>query len=109
MRIDIHLCTHAQAAALAAPVRPALCEPLSPTGYTGLINLGAICYMNSLLQQLYMVPAFRCVRAMCMCISRGGPHFPFPISRMRVVTDCISRMRALIGHLGTRMRAGTAC
>ncbi|CAD8074991.1 unnamed protein product [Paramecium primaurelia] len=31
----------------------------SSTGYVGLYNLACICYMNSLLQQLYMVPAFR--------------------------------------------------
>ncbi|KAJ5079287.1 ubiquitin carboxyl-terminal hydrolase faf-y-related [Anaeramoeba ignava] len=34
-------------------------SPKSPTGYLGLTNLGATCYMNSLLQQLYMVPEFR--------------------------------------------------
>ena len=28
-------------------------------GYTGLKNQGATCYMNSLLQQLYMIPSFR--------------------------------------------------
>jgi hypothetical protein len=28
-------------------------------GYVGLKNLGCICYMNSILQQMYMVPHFR--------------------------------------------------
>jgi ubiquitin carboxyl-terminal hydrolase 47 len=31
----------------------------SLTGYTGLINQGATCYLNSLLQSLYMIPEFR--------------------------------------------------
>jgi ubiquitin C-terminal hydrolase len=33
--------------------------PKSRTGYCGLQNPGCICYMNSTLQQLFMVPAFR--------------------------------------------------
>ncbi len=31
----------------------------SSTGYVGLKNLGCICYMNSFMQQLYMIPFFR--------------------------------------------------
>jgi ubiquitin carboxyl-terminal hydrolase 47 len=31
----------------------------SLTGYTGLINQGATCYLNSLIQTLYMIPEFR--------------------------------------------------
>lgn len=31
----------------------------SITGYTGLMNQGATCYLNSLVQSLYMIPDFR--------------------------------------------------
>jgi ubiquitin carboxyl-terminal hydrolase 9/24 len=31
----------------------------SPTGFVGIKNLGCICYMISLMQQLYMIPSFR--------------------------------------------------
>lgn len=31
----------------------------SSTGYAGLVNLAATCYMNSLIQQFYMMPALR--------------------------------------------------
>jgi hypothetical protein len=31
----------------------------SETGFTGLVNQGATCYLNSFLQMLYMTPEFR--------------------------------------------------
>jgi len=31
----------------------------SSTGFVGLKNISCICYMNSIMQQLYMIPAFR--------------------------------------------------
>jgi len=33
--------------------------PRSKYGYAGLQNQGATCYMNSLLQQLFLIPRFR--------------------------------------------------
>ena len=38
------------------------------TGYVGLKNQGATCYMNSLLQTLYHVPYFRKVRTVCLIL-----------------------------------------
>lgn len=34
-------------------------ETRSAYGYSGITNLGYICYMNSILQQFYMIPQFR--------------------------------------------------
>lgn len=31
----------------------------SSTGYVGIKNLGCICYMNSLMQQFFMIKKFR--------------------------------------------------
>lgn len=31
----------------------------SSTGYVGIKNLGCICYMNSLFQQMFMIPSIR--------------------------------------------------
>lgn len=40
------------------------------TGYVGLKNQGATCYMNSLLQTLYHIPYFRKV-CVCVCLVLG--------------------------------------
>jgi len=34
-------------------------EARSSSGYAGIINLGCVCYMHSMLQQFYMIPQFR--------------------------------------------------
>lgn len=33
--------------------------PRAPKGFVGLKNAGATCYMNSVIQQLYMIPSIR--------------------------------------------------
>lgn len=37
----------------------------SSTGYVGLKNLGCICYMNSFMQQIFMIPRFRSMLTSC--------------------------------------------
>jgi uncharacterized UBP type Zn finger protein len=41
------------------------------TGYVGLKNQGATCYLNSLLQTLFHLTAFRKVCAFHVCLYRG--------------------------------------
>ena len=47
-------------------------EMRSATGFVGLRNLGATCYMNSSLQQFYMIPAFRSALIECSRLQGGG-------------------------------------
>ena len=39
--------------------------------YVGLRNLGCICYMNSMMQQFFMIPAFR---YNLLCVDDGKPE-----------------------------------
>ena len=39
--------------------------------YVGLRNLGCICYMNSMMQQFFMIPAFR---YNLLCVNDGKPE-----------------------------------
>lgn len=34
-------------------------QPRGPTGFCGITNLGATCYLNALLQTLFLTPEFR--------------------------------------------------
>ncbi len=54
-----HLVTHSNGMRALDWEFEAKYEEKSDTGYAGLKNLGCICYMNSLMQQLFMVPRLR--------------------------------------------------
>ena len=47
----------------------------SRCGYVGLKNLGATCYLNALVQQLFIVPEFR-TRIIELPVLPGGPPSP---------------------------------
>ena len=38
---------------------PLVRQPRGPTGFCGITNLGATCYLNALLQTLFLTPEFR--------------------------------------------------
>lgn len=48
-------------------------ESRAASGFVGLKNGGATCYMNAVFQQLYMQPGLAEVRGGA---SRGAPNFP---------------------------------
>jgi ubiquitin carboxyl-terminal hydrolase 9/24 len=54
-----HLLTHSGQKRSDEWAFEARAEEKSSTGYLGLVNLGCICYMNSNLQQMFMIPKLR--------------------------------------------------
>ncbi|CAM9482017.1 unnamed protein product [Scytosiphon promiscuus] len=59
-RCDVTRRAHARARAASFGQQPnQIAKHKSKTGFVGLKNMGCICYMNSTLQQLFMVPEFR--------------------------------------------------
>jgi len=68
----------------------------STTGFVGLVNQGATCYLNSLLQTLYMLPEFR--RALLL--------WRYDASRHGEEDRCLSRqLQRLFAHLQLSKRA----
>ncbi len=67
----------------------------SPTGCCGLSNQGATCYLNSLLQTLFMLPAFRAsVYAWRYDPARDGKEetcIPLQLQRLFARLQCSSR------------------
>lgn len=59
------------------------------TGFVGLKNQGATCYMNSLLQYLYNLPYFRKVRCGPCRHGGGGAGGPGGRPRRRRVCFCV--------------------
>ena len=60
----------------------------SPAGFVGLRNLGATCYMNSLMQQFFMIPKFR----------KGLLSLP-PLNQENLNDDVLYQMQRLFAHL----------
>ena len=59
-------------------------EMRSPHGYAGIVNLGCICYMNSMLQQFYMIPQLR------YSILAANTHKPPKISVLEKTGEAIN-------------------
>ena len=64
--------------------------------YVGLRNLGCICYMNSMMQQFFMIPAFR---YNLMCVDDGKEEELADYKQEKIDDNMLHQMQKLIAHL----------
>ena len=64
--------------------------------YVGLRNLGCICYMNSMMQQFFMIPAFR---YNLLCIDDGKPLDMKEYKGDQIDDNMMHQCQNLIAHL----------
>lgn len=62
----------------------------------GLVNLGCICYMNSMIQQFFMIPAFR---YNLLCVDDGKEQNLQEYKNYVVDDNMFHQMQKLIAHL----------
>lgn len=82
-------------------------ETRSSYGYSGLTNLGYICYMNSMLQQFYMLPQFRYAIQEAddhklptnLAYLRGDPEVDRTKKGVDVDENVLHQLQALFGFL----------
>ena len=64
--------------------------------FVGLRNLGCICYMNSMMQQFFMIPAFR---YNLLCVDDGKEEQLVDYKGERVDDNMLHQMQKLVAHL----------
>ena len=64
--------------------------------YVGLKNLGCICYMNSMMQQFFMTPAFR---YNLLCVNDGIAENMVEYRGDMIDDNMLHQMQALFAHL----------
>lgn len=64
--------------------------------YVGIRNLGCICYMNSMLQQFFMIPSFR---YNLLCVDDGKPEVIKEYKQEQIDDNMLHQMQRLFAHL----------
>lgn len=73
----------------------------SPYGYAGLKNIGNICYMLAMLQQLYHNPSFR---HLLLRIDDGRPANIVTVGERQVDDNMLHQLRRMFGYLQSTTR-----